>query len=181
MSQQNSESVRESTPVEPEEVMLEAACEAHASRGRSRPVVEDFEPQPDRVAVSKKLDELGQFVRMAHEGREPLAAVMSFMVADRAYQTLEIIVRGNNNYQKIACALALIFHTAKDIPLRVQKARGYDRLRNLVTTCVTRIRRHHNAAWQENEIRLIDPLDAYPDGYLRLIEKLFTSHGHPAP
>jgi hypothetical protein len=91
------------------------------------------------------------------------------MLAENSFLALEVICRGNN-WQKIACALAGIFHGAehisRQIDLRVLKARGYDRLRGMVATCVAGIR--------ANDLRL-------PDGYDRLANRLFTSQGLPVP
>lgn len=137
-----------------DESVQEALCEAYDNRGR---VMEE--------PILEKNSGSAHFSRMSEEGREPLAAVMSFMVSNCTYRALSVICQGNN-WRKIAFALGMVFHTSETIPLRVQIARGHDRLRDLVTTCMTDLRRQNRWA----------PLNTD-----RLIQRLFTSHGYSAP
>ncbi len=143
--------------------------------GNSELEVAEAQLDQQFAEVSNNLAEYGRFTRISEEGREPFSAVMSFMTANCTLRALRTICHGNN-WQKIASTLALVFHTSEDVPLKVQKARGYDRLRDLVTTCVTDLRRE-NTARAESKLSV----HSLPDGYDRLIERLFTSHGHQAP
>ncbi len=120
-------------------------------------------------AIPVKDSEAVYFAKMSEDGREPLAAVMSFMISGCTYRALAVVCR-NDNYRKIAFALGRIFHTSDNIPTRVQIARGYDRLRNLVTTCINDLR-------QENR----GSVHGLYGAYNQLIERLFTSHGYKAP
>lgn len=113
------------------------------------------------------ISELANFTRSSEDGCELLMAVMSFMVAGKPYRALKIICRGNNSLP-IASALSSVFHSGEAIPLRNLKAKGYDRLRDLVTTCVTDLRGNLNCP---------DP----PENYDLLIHRLFKSRGYPAP
>ena len=122
------------------------------------------------VITEDQNSEFARFTRVSEDGREPLAAVMSFMASNCTYRALSVICQGNN-WRRIAFALGLVFHTSEHIPLRVQIARGHDRLRDLVTTCVTDLRR-------EGRNNL---LDEYGGAYSRMVQRLFTSHGHQAP
>ncbi len=126
-------------------------------------------PGREVLMEAKGKSEFGKFCHMADDGREPLMAVASFFLAENTFSAMEIICRGNN-WQTISCALGGMFHIAeynsRQIDLRVLKARGYDRLRGIVSTCM--------ADLFSLDLRL-------PNGYDRLVNRLFTSQGLPTP
>lgn len=126
-------------------------------------------PQEEVLMEAHGLSEFGKFAHMADEGRESLLAAMSYFLAENTFSALEVICRGNN-WQKIACALAGTFHFAeynsRQINLRVLKARGYDRLRGMVSACVA---------------ELLSRDSGLPKSYDRLANRLFTSQGLPTP
>ncbi|MEK7201365.1 MAG: hypothetical protein AAB737_01895, partial [Patescibacteria group bacterium] len=76
------------------------------------------------VITEDQNSEFARFTRVSEEGRESLAAVMSFMASNCTYRALSVICQGNN-WRRIAFALGLVFHTSEHIPLRVQIARGH--------------------------------------------------------
>jgi hypothetical protein len=94
---------------------------------------------------------------------------MAFMVAENSFLALKTICHGNN-WQKVASTLSAVFHTgdylSRGIDSRVLKARGYDRLRELVSSCVADLR--------DDDLR-------FPDGYDRMVNRLFASQGLPTP
>ena len=102
-----------------------------------------------------------RFKAMAAEGLEPFMTVMSYMAVSQTYNALSVICRGNN-WQRVAFALSVVFHSGEDIAINVQKAKGYDRLRELVTTCVVDLRKENRAL---------------PSDCDRLVHRLFTSRG----
>lgn len=136
----------ESLPLEMDEVIdLAVACECDTCRGN----------RAERYA----------FNNLASQGSEPLVVVMAFMMGNQTFRALEVICRGNN-WRDMAYALSVFFHRGDNVPLRIQKARGYDRLRGLVSTCVYDL----NHEWK-----------TFPNGYERLVQRLFTSLGYAAP
>ena len=119
--------------------------------------------------VFDEKSEFGKFMRMVDESREAFMATMNFLIAENDYRALEVICRGNN-WQGIAFGIANMFHRGQyndhEIDLRVLKAKGYDHLRGIVADCVQDLR------GQDRRM---------PDGYDRLVNRLFTSHGLPTP
>ena len=107
------------------------------------------------------LAEEQRFKAMAAEGLEPFMTVMSYMAVSQTYNALSVICRGNN-WQRVAFALSVVFHSGEDIAINVQKAKGYDRLRELVTTCVVDLRKENRDL---------------PGDCDRLVHRLFTSRG----
>ncbi len=131
---------------------------------------DEFEVQPKEAqSESGESEDFRCFLKMAEEGREPLAAVMSFMIAERPFRALRVICSGNN-WQKVVSALAVVFHLSDYsmslISIGALKARGYQLLRNLVRNCVADLNR---AGYK------------LPEGYPRLAERLFESQGLQAP
>jgi hypothetical protein len=115
------------------------------------------------------LTEFGKFMTLAEEGREPLMLTMSYLLSENSFSALNTICWGNN-WQTIAFILASLFHgneyAKMQIDLRVLKAKGYDRLRALVTGCTNDL--------SGQDLRL-------PQHYDRLVNRLFTSQGLPTP
>jgi hypothetical protein len=149
-------------------------CEGPAEMvGREIEVELDFDhPRNPKGFVFKSENEWREWEKIAklmEEGVELLSPVMTFTLSNKTYRALEVVCRGNN-WQKIAFALAGIFHAAeyfsRRIDLRVLKARGYDRLRGLVEVCVFDLRHSDHKL---------------PNDYNRLVERLYTSQGRQAP
>jgi hypothetical protein len=145
-----------------EQLGFETAGVVEEQEGQT--VLLDFGDE-EHLATPGGLSEYGRFCHAAEEGAGALLYVTSCMVNSRTFNALCTIGSGDN-WQKIASALAVMFHTADNQQLRVQKAKGYDRLRDLVTTCVTDLRRENH------------PL---PDNYGKLAERLFASRGYQLP
>lgn len=110
---------------------------------------------------SDPLAQAQRFKAMAAEGLEPFMNVMSYMAVERTYNALSVICRGNN-WQRVAFALSVVFHSGENIAINVQKAKGYDRLRELVTTCVVDLRKENRDLPRDCD---------------RLVHRLFTSRG----
>jgi len=105
------------------------------------------------------------FYRLAEEGAVTAHSIMSLQLINprEGYTALKIICHGQN-WQKIAYALAVAFH-GKTIGHR-KKASGYERLREIVCTCVANI--------LEDEGR-------FPPGFEELQGNLFKRVGLPGP
>lgn len=116
-------------------------------------------------ATEASRSECDRFEDMASDGELLFAVVYNSMAFGLTCCALKMICQ-DNNWQKISCALARTFHTNDYMPLSAKKARGRDRLRDLVTTCVTNLR---------------DEGHGLPPGYDRLVQQLFTSEGRMAP
>lgn len=107
------------------------------------------------------LAEEQRFKAMAAEGLEPFMTVMSYMAVEQTYNALSVICR-SNNWQRVAFALSVVFHSGENVAINVQKAKGYDRLRELVTTCVVDLRKENRDLPRDCD---------------RLVHRLFMSRG----
>lgn len=149
------EEVERNLPSLSQEAVSQHLCETYARRGHiaTPPILEEN-------------SEFAHFERLADQGYEHYHAVVEWIRFDNPYEALSVIC-DNDNWQGIAFALGKMFYENADQNAKI--ANGHKLLRELVISCVSRLR----SLWLEG--------CEYPDTYDHMIDRVFQSHGYPAP